>query len=166
MPREPGLLAVFRDPADAGRAVTAARQAGLTEVRTAMPAPFPEVMNALAQPRSFIDKVTLGGAIVGIGLGLWLTVGTSLALPIIVGGKPVVSLPGFIVIIFEVTVLTGGLCNFVGMLIGAFLARRKSWVPEDPRFSRDRIGLFLPGAPPGVEAMLRGLGAEEVRHVS
>lgn len=166
MPREPGVLAVFTEPAAAARAVTAARQAGLTDVRTAMPAPFPEVMDALAQPRSFIDKVTLGGAILGMGLGLWLTIGTSLALPIMVGGKPIVSLPGFIVIIFEVTVLVGSVCNFAGMQVGAFLARRKSWVPPDPRFSRDRIGVFLPGAKDPAVALMQQAGAEEVRHVT
>ncbi len=166
MPREKGVLAVFSEPSVAARAVTAAREAGHLDVRTAMPAPFPEVMEAMAQPRSFIDKVTLGGAVLGMGLGLWLTVGTSLALPMIVGGKPVVALPGFIVIIFEVTVLMGGLCNFLGMLTGAFLARRKSWVPPDPRWSRDRIAVFLPGAGAAAEALLQAAGAEEVRHVS
>lgn len=165
MPREPGVLAVFTEPAAAARAVTLARQAGLKDVRTAMPAPFPEVMEAMAQPKSFIDKVTLGGAILGVSLGLWLTIGTSLALPIMVGGKPIVSLPGFIVIIFEVTVLVGSVCNFAGMQVGAFLARRKSWMPKDPRFSRDRIGVFLPGATAPAVALMQQAGAEEVRNV-
>jgi Protein of unknown function (DUF3341) len=166
MPREAGVLAVFDDPSVAAKAVRAARAAGHEPVRAAMPAPFPEVMEALAQPKSWIDMVTLGGAVLGMGLGLALTVGTSLALPLRVGGKEVVSLPGFLVVIFEVTVLVGGLSNFIGMQVGAVLARRRSWVPEDARFSCDRIGLFLPGAGDAAEALLRAQGAEEVRRVA
>lgn len=166
MPREAGVLAVFGDPAAAARAVMAVRQAGQREVRAAMPAPFPEVMAALAQPRSIIGAVTLAGAVAGMGLGLLLTIGTSLALPIVVGGKPVVSLPAFLVIVFELTVLGGGLTNFAGMLVGARHGRRKSWMPRDPRFLRDRIGLFLPGAAPWAHRLLREAGAEEVTDVA
>lgn len=166
MRHEPGVLAVFSDPAAAGRAVRAAQQAGQRDVRAAMPAPFPEVLEALQQKPSLIGAVTLTGALLGMALGLWLTIGTSLALPISVGGKPVVSLPAFLVIVFEVTVLVGGLANFLGMLAGAFLARRKSWMPRDPRFLRDRIGVFLPGAAASAHALLRAAGAEEVHDVA
>jgi hypothetical protein len=166
MPREPGVLAVFSEPAAAAKAVTAARAAGLKDIRAAMPAPFPEVMEALVQRRSVIGAITLGGAVVGMGLGLWLTIGTSLALPLSVGGKPIVSLPAFLVIVFELTVLVGGLSNFIGMLAGAYVGRRKSWMPKDPRFLRDRIGVFLPGAPSSARALLRAAGAEEVSDVA
>jgi len=166
MRRESGVLAVFGDPVAAARAVRAARETGVRDIRAAMPAPFPEVMEALAQPRSFIGAVTLGGAILGICLGLWLTIGTSLALPISVGGKPIVSLPAFLVIVFEITVLVGGLTNFIGMLVGARAGRRKSWMPEDPRFLRDRIGVFLPGAAPSARPLLLAAGAEEVSDVA
>jgi hypothetical protein len=123
-------------------------------------------MEAMAQPRSLIGAVTLCGAILGMCLGLWLTIGTSVALPISVGGKPIVSLPAFLVIVFEVTVLVGGLSNFLGMLIGAYIGRRKNWMPEDPRFLRDRIGVFLPGASESARELLRLAGAEEVRDVA
>lgn len=166
MRRESGVLAVFADPSAAARAVRAAREAGQRDVRAAMPAPFPEVLEAMAQRRSAIGVVTLCGAVLGMGLGLWLTIGTSLALPISVGGKPVVSLPAFLVIVFEVTVLVGGLSNFLGMLVGAFLARRKSFMPEDPRFLRDRIGVFLPGGGEPAREIFRAAGAVEVRDVA
>jgi hypothetical protein len=165
MPHEPGVLAIFADPSAAARAVLAAREAGHRDVRAAMPAPFPAVMDALAQKRSVIGAVTLCGAVAGMCLGLWLTIGTSVALPIIVGGKPVVSLPAFLVIVFEMTVLVGGSSNFVGMLIGAWVGRRKNFMPEDPRFLRDRIGVFLPGAAASGRELLRAAGAEEVRDV-
>lgn len=166
MQRESGVLAVFADPTSAARAVRAAHAAGQRDVRAAMPAPFPEVLDAMEQRKSIIGAVTLCGAILGFCLGIWLTVGTALALPIRVGGKPVVSLPAFIPIIFEITVLVGGLSNFLGMLIGAFVGRRKGFMPADPRFLRDRIGVFLPGAGASGRELLRASGAEEVRDVA
>lgn len=166
MPHEPGLLAFYADPQVAARAVRAARELGQAEVRAAMPAPFPEILHAIGRPRSPIGAITFSGAIFGALAGLALTIGTSLRLPILVGGKPVVSLPAFLVIVFELTVLFGALANFVGMLAGAALGRRLSWMPEDARFTRDRIGVFLPGAGPALERMLRESGAEEVRHVA
>jgi len=172
MQPEPGVLAVFSDPSAAAKAVRAAHLSGQRDVRAAMPAPFPEILEAMEQKRSIIGAVTLGGAGLGICLGLWLTIGTSLALPISVGGKPVVSLPAFLVIVFEVTVLVGGASNFIGMLIGTFIARRKSFMPADPRFLRDRIGIFIPGSlatsvlGEKTRALLRAAGAEEVRDVA
>ncbi len=166
MPHEPGLLAVFADPAVAARAVRAARTLGQVDVRAAMPAPFPELLQSLDLPGSPIGALTFGGALFGAAAGFALTIGTSLRMPIIVGGKPVVSLPAFLVIVFELTVLFGSLANFLGMLFFATLGRRRSWMPSDPRFTRDRIGLFLPGAGPALLQMLQQSGAEEVRHVA
>ena len=166
MPHEPGLLALFAEPAAAARAVRAARALGQADVRAAMPAPFPEVLAALVLPRSPIGALTFGGALLGAAAGFALTIGTSLRLPIVVGGKPVVSVPAFLVIVFELTVLFGALANFLGMLAFAALGRRRSWMPPDPRFTRDRIGVFLPGAGPALLAMLQQSGAEEVRHVA
>ena len=166
MPREPGLLAVFADPAVAARAVRAARTLGQVDVRAAMPGPFPELLQSLELPRSPIAALTFGGALFGAAAGFALTIGTSLRMPIVVGGMPVVSLPAFLVIVFELTVLFGSLANFLGMLFFAALGRRRSWMPPDPRFTRDRIGLFLPGAGPALLQMLQQSGAEEVRHVA
>ena len=166
MPHEAGLLALFADPAVAARAVRAARALGQVDVRAAMPAPFPELLESMELPRSPIGAITFAGAIFGAAAGLALTIGTSLRLPLIVGGKPIVSMPAFLVIVFELTVLFGALANFLGMLAFAARGRRRSWMPHDPRFTRDRIGVFLPGAGPALSQMLRQSGAEEVRDVA
>lgn len=161
-----GLLAIFDTPALAAAGVRAMRAAG-HEVRTAMPAPFPEVMEALGRPHSRLGLFTIGGAVLGGALGLLLTVGTSLSWPLRVGGKPVVSLVAFLVIVFESAVLIGALSNFIGLAVAAAIARRDLPVPFDARASCDRIALFVPGTPgEAAERTLREIGAEEVRHVS
>src|SRR5262245_23228745 len=109
------LLASFADPHAAAAAARALREAGC-RVRAAMPAPFPELVQALGIRRSRLGWLTWPGALVGLGCGLALPVTTSLAWPLVVGGKPIVALPAFVVIIFELTVLVGSLTNLVASL--------------------------------------------------
>jgi len=160
-----GIVGVFAAPSTAAAAARALRSKG-HEVRASMPAAFPEVLEAIGRPPSRLGLATLGAAALGAVLGLALSVGTSLAWPLRVGGKPIVALPAFLVIVFEMAVLVGALVNFFGLAFLAARARRTHPVPEDARFSRDRIGLFVPGgADAAVEELLRKSGAEEVRRV-
>jgi hypothetical protein len=164
MPREIGVLAVFDDVSLAAQAVRALRAEGL-DVRAAMPAPFPEMVKALDRPISLIGLATLTGAVSGGALGLLLAAGGSWAWPIVVGGMPIVSLPAFLVIVFEVAVLVGALTNFLGLMGISALGRVRRGVPFDPRFTRDRIGLFVPGGAAQAREIL-SRGAEEVRDVA
>lgn len=164
MPREGGVLAVFADVSAAAGAVRALKAEGI-EVRAAMPAPFEEMQEALGKPISLIGLSTLTGAVAGGGFGLLLAAGGSWAWPIVVGGMPIVSFPAFLVIVFEVAVLFGALTNFVGLMSVAMLARLRRPVPFDRRFTRDRIGLFVPGGAERSRVLLIAGGAEEVRDV-
>ena len=63
-------------------------------------------------------------------------------------------------------ILLGGLTNLIGMLALGRLPQVKSHAPYDPRFSEDRIGVWVPcGGEEAkrVEQMLRGHRAEEVK---
>ena len=66
---------------------------------------------------------TLTGALTGCLTGLVFTSFTVLDWPLITGGKPLLSWPPFIVIAFELTILLGGLCSFIGLLTLARLPR-------------------------------------------
>jgi hypothetical protein len=163
MPAERGVLGVFADPAAAAGAIRALRGRGFV-VRAAMPAPFPEVVAAIGKPRSAIDFVTLPGALLGLVLGALLTIGTSLSWPIFTGGKPIVSLPPFAIVIFEVTVLVGSLTNLVAVAVESRLGGRPAAFPPQETFNADRIGVFAEGGDlAAAGGILRGAGAEEVR---
>jgi molybdopterin-containing oxidoreductase family membrane subunit len=165
MPASPGVLGTFAEPGAAARAIRALREGGYT-VRAAMPAPFPEVVQAVGKPRSPIDFITLPGALLGLACGALFTIGTSLAWRLYTGGKPIVSLPPFVVVIFEVTVLIGSLTNLVAVSVGSWLGGRPAAFPAGERFDGDRIGVFAArGDPARAEAVLRASGAEEVRRV-
>jgi hypothetical protein len=56
------------------------------------------------------------GAVSGLLTGFAFTIGTVLDWPMITGGKPLVSIPAFLVIGYELTILFGVLTAFVGFL--------------------------------------------------
>jgi hypothetical protein len=166
MAADPGVLGVFAGAGDAARAITALKAAGHADVRAAMPAQFREVTEALGRPQSRIGWITVAGAVAGVGAGLALCIATSLSWPLVTGGKPIVSIPPFVVIAFEVSVLVGALVNLASLIITTARARRRRSVPFDARFALDRVGIFAAGGNVDeAERLLRVSGAEEVRRV-
>ena len=164
---EAGVLGVFSNLARGAQAILALRAAGHSDVRMASPAPFPELVEALERGRSRLDSVTLSGALLGVLAGFALCIGTAVAWPLVTGGKAIVSIPPFVIIAFEVSVLIGAVVNLVALAVTAGRGRRRRAVPFDPRFSADRIGVFVVGdGLADAETILRESGAEEVRRVA
>ncbi len=86
-------------------------------IRTITPFAVPEVDKILPRPRSRVRLFALIGAGTGTVTGFAFTILTSLEWGIIVGGKPVVSIPPFIIIAFALTILFGSLSTFLGFLL-------------------------------------------------
>ena len=109
-------------------------ESGIPRRYIAMFTPYPvhEVDDILNHPQSKLRYFTLIGAISGLLTGLLFTTLTSLAWPLIGGGKPIVSIPAFIIIAFELTILFGALFSFTGFLILSKLPGIKQIVsPEE-----------------------------------
>jgi hypothetical protein len=79
-----------------------------------------EILKKKTSPLRFF---TLFGALFGLIFGFWFTSWTSLDWRIIVGGKPYVAIPPYVIIAFELTVLFGGVISLLGFL---FLSRLPS----------------------------------------
>lgn len=161
-----GMLAVF-DAKDATiDAIERLRAAGLRRMTVYLPAPDHDIEHALHVPQSPVRVFTIVGALTGTATGFALPTWTSLDWPLLTGGKPMIALPAWVIIAFELTVLFGALSTVLGMLILARLPYRKPLVVYDPTFSADRFGIQLV-PPPGKEAeareILRDAGAVEVR---
>ena len=110
--------------------------------------------------------MTFGGAVLGLTGGFSLCIYSVISYPLVVGGKELISLPPFVVIGYESMILLGALANLVGMLALTRLPQVKTKAPYDPRFSEDKIGIWVPcsgEAADRVEKMMRGSGAEEVK---
>lgn len=159
------LLAVFADAARAAHAIAALRGRGLARIEVFSPVPDRAIEYALASRTSPVRAFTLAGGVLGCASGLALTVWTSLRWPLMTGGKPIVSLPAFLIIAFELTILFGALAALLGFLVEAKLPRRVP-APYDARFSEDRYGVLVTTTPDDSGAareLLSAAGAEEVR---
>src|SRR5437867_11629850 len=166
-PPTPGALGVFAHLDTTLDAIKQLRAAGHTDFTVYSPIPRHEIEDALGQAVSPVRMFTLIGGIAGCAIGAWLTLWMSADWPIVTGGKPVGSIPPYVVIMFEMTILFGALSTILGILFNAaFAARRVGTVAYDPRFTNDKFGIFVPSQPARagqVESLLRGAGAEEIR---
>jgi hypothetical protein len=88
-------------------------------IRVFTPYEVPEVDELLGHRPDRIRFFALGGAMAGFGGGLALTIYSVVSWPIIVGGKPIVSLPPFLLIGYLLTILLGSLGAFLGFLLMA-----------------------------------------------
>lgn len=86
--------------------------AAAIEVRT--PVPVHEAFRLLGTPPSTLGWFTGTGAVLGAATGFGLTIGTVLAWPLITSGKPLISLPPFMIIAFELTILLGAVASILG----------------------------------------------------
>ncbi len=86
-------------------------------IRVITPFGVPEVEEILPRGRSNVRFFALLGAASGTVTGFAFTILTSLSWPLIVGGKPIVSLPPFVIIAFALTILFGALSTFAGFLL-------------------------------------------------
>lgn len=159
-------LGVFAEVDTAVRAIEGLREAGLTELETYSPLPQHELEHALHRPQSPVRLFTLVGGLTGAAAGFALAIWTSLDWPLITGGKPIVSLPPFVVIAFELTILIGALSTVVGLFINARLGPPGRDLAYDPSFSAGSFGVLV-DAPEGrggeARRILEEAGAAEVQ---
>ena len=111
-----GLMAEFDTPGALVDAATKARLAGYRKMDAYSPIPVEELDEALGLRRTRLPMlVLLGGILGGIGgfsLEVWVS---AVAYPMNVGGRPLISWPHFIPVMFETTVLGAALTAFIGM---------------------------------------------------
>ena len=86
---------------------------------------------------------TLVGGLTGTATGFALTIWTSMDWPLVVGGKPIVSIPAYIIIAFELTILFGALSTLIGLFILSRLPDVRSAVVYDPEFTAGRYGVYV-----------------------
>jgi molybdopterin-containing oxidoreductase family membrane subunit len=142
------VKAVFENLDSLVDAIDQLKKAGLThDMIVTSPLPRHDIEHVIYEGHapSPIRWFTLAGALFGGTFGFSLQSITHLNWAMIIpGGKPLVSIPAFIVITFESTVLWGCLFTLVGMLLMTRLPANDLQIEvEDPRFSDDKFGLIL-----------------------
>ncbi len=159
-----GLLASFRHVDAAADAIRSLKELGYRDLTVYTPVPNHEIADAVGHKVSPVRLWTLLGGLTGVTTGFAMTLWMSYDYPIIVGGKPLGSVIPYVVIAFELTILFGALATIAGLVFHSWRNRRSA--AYDPRFTDDRIGIFVPCPVErrrAVEEVLRTSGAEEVR---
>jgi hypothetical protein len=84
-----------------------------------------------------------------------------------VAGRPPIDWPPYVIIMFELMVLIGGLSTFIGVLVNGRLPRAGMRFEYAPEFSADRFGVFVATTDAGnARTVLARAHAAEIREVS
>jgi hypothetical protein len=165
------ILGVFAHVDTTVRALEELKAKGYHDLTVYTPVPVHEIEDVVERDRpvSKVRLFTLLGGLTGLASGWLLTAWSSLKWGLIVGGKPPIGLPvspPYIVIMFELMILFGGIATLIGMVTLGRLPQFRPSRTYDPRFTRDRFGVAVHCAAEraaSVREILRGAGAEDVR---
>jgi|TARA_B110000014_G_scaffold259068_1_gene246195 hypothetical protein len=140
-----GLLASYEYLDSTVDAIKALKKAGFEKIKAYAPYPEHHIEHALGYGESPVRVWTLVGGLTGTATGFALTTWTSIDWPLVVGGKPIVSIPAYIIIAFEMTILFGALATIIGLFVLSRLPSIKPPVVYDPEFSSGRYGVYVEG---------------------
>jgi len=137
------VISVFSYVDDLLRAYTLLKERGF-ELRVYSPCPIPDIEEHVANFWSPVRVFTAAGAALGLIGGFALAILTSLDWPLRTSAKAVVSVPAFVVVGYELTILLGGLATLLGLF---FLTRVPQIFNRDigykPEFSSNKFGLVF-----------------------
>lgn len=142
----PGLLASYEYLDSTVEAIHELRKAGFKGLKAYMPFPEHHIEEAMGYDQSPVRVWTLVGGLTGAAAGFGFTIFTSMEWPLITGGKPMVSIPAYVVIAFEMTILFGALATVIGLFINSRIPQLKPEVIYDPEFMGGRFGIFVPAS--------------------
>ncbi len=162
------VIGVFHDPNSALIAAGELKGAGFESLEIMSPVPIHGVEEVLGKKKSAIKNFTFIGALIGGISGFALAAGTSVLYPHPVGGRPIITIPPFLIITYELAILFGILATVLGFIVSARLPafRNRVYAPEAA------VDKFVVTAPydndehfKRAEAILNDAGAEQVRAV-
>ena len=138
-----GILASYEFLDSTVDAIEGLKKAGFKGIKAYTPYPEHHIEDALGYDQSPVRVWTLVGGLTGTATGFAFTTWTSVDWPLVVGGKPIVSIPAYVIIAFELTVLFGALSTVIGLFILSRLPTAKPAVIFDPEFSAGRYGVYV-----------------------
>ncbi|MEC9398802.1 MAG: DUF3341 domain-containing protein [Myxococcota bacterium] len=163
-----GLAAYFDYPGELLHAAEVMRDAEKFE-KWDLFSPFPihGFEEAMGIGRSWLPWVTFVAGGTGFTLANLLQFGTlTFDWPMIIGGKPYAPWPSFVPIMFELTVLIGGVTSALVMFIAAGCFRKPRII--DPEITNDRFVLWIDANDPNFDearAFMEELDPVEIRDI-
>ncbi len=185
-----GLGALFPSAAALCGAGHALRQIGFRKLELYSPFPFHGLAEAAGHGKSWVSACVLGGGLLGLCIGISLEFLTSIPrpatlrgvlsshilgffFPLVVQGKPYISLPAFFAVLFETTALFAAFGAVLGILLASSLPRFHKPIFGWELFSRrgQDDGFFLvierrdPRFSADLPRLLEGMGALEIHPI-
>lgn len=162
-----GFFALFEHLDATVDACKALRKAGYKDFRAFAPLPEHSLLEeGLALRHSPVRVFTLAGALTGAATGFAFTTWTSMDWPLITGGKPLFSIPAYVVIAFECAILFGALSTVIGLFVNAGLPNFRPRVAYHPECSSGSFGIYVAvsaAAASEVRDLLRSFEPDELR---
>ncbi len=160
------ILGLFRDPDAVANALDSLRAAGhkAQDLKILTDTPYPDGAFGEEPEQHRLYVFPFIGAACGLALGLLITIGTQIAYPIVTGGKPLISIPPMINIMYEGMMLGAIMFTVAGIIFESRLPDL-SGSPYDDRISEGYLGLLVNRAgarAAEVEQTLRGAGAIDI----
>jgi hypothetical protein len=162
-----GVMAEFDTPGEIVSAARAVREAGYTKTDAFSPYPIHEMDAALGIKKTILPVLIFVGGLLGL-IGGFAMIYYMLVIdyPINVGGRPHFSLPAWIPIMFECTVLAASFAAVGGMIVLNGLPQPYHPVFNVPRFelaSREKFFLLIESSDPKFD---RDSAAEFLQHLN
>ena len=156
------LLATFSHEDTAVEAARSLREQGVDDVELFSPIPLHGAEEALGLGKSKVRVYSLLGAILGGTGGFALCVWTATRFILPTAGRPVISLPPYLLITYESTILLGVLATLLAFfVVGRFPAWRDRVYRPSSNVDRFVIAVASAGADQA-EEILRASGAESI----
>ncbi|HEY3266473.1 MAG TPA: DUF3341 domain-containing protein [Armatimonadota bacterium] len=164
-----GLIGYFPGPDALRNGIETAVRSHAVDPVAYTPIPDASAFDTLRPSSSPVRWVALAGGLFGIAAALSMTIWMSWDYPVIVGGKPITSIPPFMVAAFELMVLFGSIGSIAGFL---WFSRLPDLTPSQayrPELAVDQYAIFLPLGSESergrVERILQDAGATEIAPV-
>jgi hypothetical protein len=162
-------LGLFHTPDAALQAAGRLKNAGFATPELMSPIPIEGVEEVLGEKKSVIKRFTLFGTIIGGLSGFALAAGTAVLYVHPTGGRPIITIPPFLIIAYELTILFGILATVLGFFLSSRLPaiRERVYVPET---AVDKFAVTVTCDNDEhfqqADEILRGAGAEDVRNIA
>ncbi len=161
-------LGLFHEPQSALAAAGTLKGAGFATPELMSPIPIEGVEEVLGEKKSVIKRFTLFGGLFGGLFGFALAAGTAVLYLHPVGGRPIITIPPYLIITYELLIFFGIIFTVLGFFISARLPafRDRVYVPET---GVDKFAVTVVCDDEEhfkrAEAILHEAGAEQVREV-
>ena len=160
-----GTFAFEEDFLAAAKNLTAS---GFDNISLLSPVPLEEAQEALGLHKSPVRHFSLAGAIIGAISGFAMAAGTALVFILPTGGRAIITIPPFLIITYEMTILFGVLFTLLGF---HFVSGLPAWrdKPYLSSASSDKFVVVVEGVTADevarADAIIREAGAEEIQHL-